>query len=59
MSYVVVHAVWLGFRGCHWDSCCSGVVEQVAATLQPVVEPRYSPRSNDLDLRVDGKERQF
>jgi hypothetical protein len=27
--------------------------------LEPVVELRNSPRSNDLDLRVDGKERQF
>ena len=59
VSYVVIHAVWLGFGGCHWNPRGSGIVKQVVATLKPIAELRNSPRSNDLDLRVDGKERQF
>jgi len=38
--------------------CGSGVVKQVAATLEPVAELRNSPRRNDLDLPVAGKESQ-
>src|SRR5579871_5268708 len=59
VSYVVIHAVWFGFGGCDRNPCGSGVGEQVTTTLESVVELRNSPRSNDLDFRVDGKERQF
>ena len=59
MSYIVIHAVWLGFGGCHRNPCGSGVVQQGATTIESVVKLRHSPRRNDLDFRVDGKERQF
>lgn len=59
VALVLVHTVGLGLGGGNGDLLLSGVVKEIATALEAVAELLDSPGSDDLDLRVNGKESQL
>ena len=51
--------VRLGLSRSYRNPHLSGIFEQVGPPLEAFKELRYSPRGNDLDLWIYGKEGQF
>lgn len=54
MSKVVVHGVRLGLCGSNRNALLGRIVKQVVTTLESVEEGRVTPRSDDLNVRVNG-----
>ena len=50
VSSVLIHGPWLGLGGGNWDAGLGGVLQQVIAAREAVVELWQSPWSNDLDI---------
>ena len=56
---VIVLTIWFCFGRADGDAGASGVVEKVIPAAKALEKFRYSPRSNDLDLWINGKKSQF
>lgn len=53
---VLVHGPWLGLGGGNWDTGLGGVLEQIVAAGEAVVELWKSPWSDDLDIWLESEE---
>lgn len=59
MCEVLVHRPRLRLGRCDWDTLLGGVVEQIAAALEGIVEFGDTPWGNDLDGGLEGVEGQL
>ena len=59
MCEIIIHTVRLGLSRSHGNPHLSCIFEKITSPLKAFKELRYSPRGNNLDLRIYGKEGQF
>ena len=59
MRDIIIHTVRLGLCRSHRNPHLSCIFEQIVPPLEELKELRYSPRGDNLDLRIYGKEGQF